>query len=70
MKVFLLVLAIAGQPEQNGAICDTYQQCSNAGAMMQKMYMEKFGKPSSAFSYRVVPVLLVPLDQQKSDGST
>ena len=70
MKAFLLVLAIAGQPEQNGAICDSYQECSDAGATMQKMYVAKFHKPPSAFSYRVIPVLLVPLDQQKSDGST
>ena len=64
MKAFLLILAIAGQPERAVAICDTYQKCSDYGAAAQAEYTRQFDKRPSDFSYRVVPVLIVP------EGST
>ncbi len=60
MHVFMLILAISGQPERAGAICETYKQCSDLGADAQATYLEQFHKTPDAFSYRVVPVMITP----------
>lgn len=59
MHVFLLILAIAGNPERIGAICETYKQCSDTGAAMADTYAKQLGTPAH-FSYRVMPALIVP----------
>lgn len=59
MKAFLLILAIAGQPERGVAVCITYKACSDIGAEQATLYAAQFGTPAH-FSYRVVPVLIVP----------
>ena len=64
MKAFLLILAIAGQPERAVMICETYKQCSDSGAAAQAEYVRQFDRMPREFSYRVVPVLIVP------EGST
>lgn len=60
MQAFLLILAIAGQPERGVAICDTYKKCSDLGAETALVYEAQFNKPPHDVSYRVVPVLIVP----------
>ncbi len=60
MHVFMLILAIAGQPERAGAICETYQHCSDLGAATQATYLKQFHKTPDAFSYRVLPVVILP----------
>lgn len=60
MHAFMLILAIAGQPERGAAICDTYKACSDLGAEASTTYQAQNHQPPSAFSYRVVPVLIVP----------
>ena len=60
MHAFMLILAILGQPERAVAICDTYQKCSDYGAAAQAEYTRQFDKRPSDFSYRVVPVIIVP----------
>lgn len=64
MHAFMLILAILGQPERAVAICDTYQKCSDQGAAAQAEYVRQFDRMPREFSYRVVPVLIVP------EGST
>lgn len=54
MHVFILILSIMGQPERVAAICETYKQCSDAGAAASVIYQAEFNRPPSAFSYRVV----------------
>jgi len=60
MHVFMLILTLAGQPERVVAICETYQQCSDAGAAAQAEYTRQFDKSPSDFSYRVIPALITP----------
>lgn len=60
MHAFTLILAILGQPERAVAICDTYKACSDLGAEASTRYQEQFKKPPREFSYRVVPVVIVP----------
>lgn len=60
MHAFILILSILGQPEQTMAICDTYKKCSDLGAAAQIDYAREFDKRPSDFSYRVVPVMIVP----------
>ena len=64
MHVFLLILSIAGQPERIAAICETYKQCSDVGATAQADYVRMFDKHPADFSYRVVPVVIVPEGKQ------
>jgi hypothetical protein len=59
MHVFLLILSIAGQPERIAAICETYKQCSDAGADASVLYQAQFNRPPADFSYRVVPGLIL-----------
>ena len=58
IHAFLLILTIAGQPQQARAICDTYKKCSDEGAQMAALYAQQFGAPRN-FSYRVVPVMII-----------
>lgn len=60
MHIFMLILAISGSPERAGAFCETYKQCSDLGAAAQARYLEQFHKTPDAFSYRVVPVIVMP----------
>lgn len=60
MHAFMLILAILGQPERAAAICDTYKACSDLGADASTRYQEQFKKPPREFSYRVVPVTIMP----------
>jgi hypothetical protein len=60
MHAFMLILAILGQPERAVMICETYQQCSDSGAAAQADYVRMFDKRPRDFSYRVVPVIIVP----------
>lgn len=60
MHAFMLILAILGQPERAVAICDTYKACSDLGAEASTRYQQQFNKPPREFSYRVVPVMIVP----------
>lgn len=60
MHAFMLILAILGQPERAVAICDTYKACSDLGAEAQTRYTEQQHTPPREFSYRVVPVIIVP----------
>jgi hypothetical protein len=60
MHVFLLILSIAGQPERVAAICETYKQCSDAGAAASTLYQAQFNKPPRDFSYRVIPAVIMP----------
>ena len=60
MHAFMLILAILGQPERAVMICETYKQCSDSGATAQADYVRMFDKRPADFSYRVVPVLIVP----------
>lgn len=62
MKAFMLILAIAGQPEHGAAICDTLKKCSDLGAEASLTYQAQFHKVD--FSYRVVPVLIIPMSNQ------
>jgi len=59
MHAFLLILAIAGQPEKAVAICDTYKACSDEGAEIARAYAEQLKTPAD-FSYRIVPVIIRP----------
>jgi hypothetical protein len=63
MHVFLLILSIAGAPEKMAAICETYQQCSNTGEVMQAQYVQQFHKQPKDFSYRVIKGLILPEDK-------
>jgi|HubBroStandDraft_1064217.scaffolds.fasta_scaffold52971_6 hypothetical protein len=60
MHAFMLILAILGQPERATTICETYKQCSDLGAAAQAEYIRVFKREPKEFSYRVVPVLIVP----------
>lgn len=60
MHIFMLILAIAGEPERAGAFCETYKQCSDMGAVAQAGYLKQFNKTPDAFSYRVLPVIVMP----------
>jgi hypothetical protein len=60
MHIFMLILMIAGQPERAGAFCETYKQCSDLGEAAQATYLKQFHKTPDAFSYRVLPVVVVP----------
>jgi hypothetical protein len=59
MHAFMLILAIAGQPERAGMICETYKECSDEGAELQTLYVAQFHKQPRDYSYRVVPVLIM-----------
>jgi len=58
MHVFILILSLAGAPERIVAICTTYQECSDAGAVAQKMYVDQFHKSASDVSYRIMPATI------------
>jgi hypothetical protein len=60
MHVFLLILSIAGQPESIAAVCETYQQCSDAGAKMQTLYTTEHHKQPHDFSWRVAGAYILP----------
>lgn len=60
MHAFMLILAILGQPERAAAMCETYKQCSDLGAAAQARYLEQFHKTPDTFSYRVIPVTIIP----------
>lgn len=60
MHAFILILSILGSPERAVAMCDTYQKCSDLGATTQAAYIEQFHKMPRDFSYRVVPVTIIP----------
>lgn len=60
MHAFMLILAILGQPERAAGICDTYKACSDLGAEAQARYSQQTGQPPKSFSYRVVPVIIIP----------
>lgn len=58
MHVFILILSIAGQPEQIAGRCDTYKLCSDLGHDMQALYCKQFNRPPRDFSYRVMPAII------------
>jgi hypothetical protein len=51
--IFLLIIAIAGQPERIVESCTSYQRCSDDGASIQVEYLAQFQRAASDFSYRV-----------------
>jgi hypothetical protein len=63
MHVFLLILAIAGQPERIAAVIDDTNHegaatCNRVGAEAQAEYLRMFNKTPDAFSYRCVPAIV------------
>jgi hypothetical protein len=56
MKAFMLIIAFAGGPERVAMTCDTYLECSRAGAQAASAYVTMFHKTPDAVTYRVEPV--------------
>jgi hypothetical protein len=54
IHAFMLVLSMTGQPDKATAICDSYKKCFDEGAQIATQIS------SSDFSYRVIPVLIMP----------
>ena len=58
MHVFLLIMALGGQPERTVEVCDTYKACSDAGAAVSAEYQTIFHKSPSDVTYRVIPAVV------------
>jgi hypothetical protein len=59
----MLIIQLVGGPEHAAAICETYKQCSDEGAEMATLYAAEKHEQPHTFTYRIVPVLIVPEDE-------
>lgn len=52
--IFWLIVILNGGPEHIALTCDTYKECSDAGAALAEAYVEMFHLTPDSVSYRVV----------------
>lgn len=58
MHIFVLVIILAGQPDHAVAACQTYKQCSDAGADFVEGYAKTHHLQPRDISFRIVPATL------------
>jgi len=58
MHVFLLIFTMANAPERIIDVCETYQECSDEGAVLVGTYATLHGVQPRDVTYRIVPAML------------